>query len=106
MTKRNFKKSNAKVGNENRKNGVESKRLKKDARELIERGNTFGDFVLDLLDLFIIDWRDMGAAAIGMARAMAALKQEARNEGVPVDKFFQSELEFFEKEFADLGSEE
>lgn len=105
MTKKISKKTNS-VGKENKKNGVKSKRLEKDARELIERGDMFGNMILDLMALFIIDWRDMGAAAIGMARAMAALKQEARNEGVPVDKFFQSELEFFEKEFADLGSEE
>jgi hypothetical protein len=106
MTKVNSKKSNAKVGGENKKSSKESKRLEKESRELMERGNTFGDFVLDLLDLFIVDWKDFGSASIGLARAVAALKQEARNEGVPVDKLFQSQLEFFEKEFADLGSEE
>ena len=105
MTKRDFKKSNAKVGNENRKNGVESKRLEKESRELMERGNTFGDFVLDLLDLFIVDWKDFGSASIGLARAVAALKQEARNEGVPVDKLFKGQLEHFEREFADLDFE-
>ena len=105
MTKKNLKKTNAKVGGENKKSSKESKRLEKDARELMERGNTFGDIVLDLLDLFILDWKDFGAAAIGMARAVAALKQEARNEGVPVDKLFKGQLEHFEREFADLDFE-
>ena len=100
-----MKKSNVKVGGENKKSSKQTKRLEKDARELMERGNTFGDIVLDLLDLFIVDWKDFGSAAIGLARAVAALKQEARIEGVPVDKLFKGQLEHFEREFADSHSE-
>lgn len=105
MAKKIAKKTNPKVGGENKKSSKQTKRLEKESRELMERGNTFGDFVLDLLELFIIDWRDYGSAAIGLARAVAALKQEARNECVPVDKLFKGQLEHFEKEFAELVTE-
>ena len=105
MTKVNLKKTNVKVGGENKKSSKQTKRLEKESRELMERGNLFGDFVLDLLDLFIVDWKDFGSASIGLARAVAALKQEARNEGVPVDKLFKGQLEHFEREFAELDFE-
>ena len=105
MEKKKSKKSIVKVGKESKKTCKQTKRLEKEARSLQERGNTFGDFVLDLLELFIIDWKDFGSAAIGLARAVAALKQEARNEGVPVDKLFKGQLEHFEREFSEMVTE-
>lgn len=94
------KKTNQKVGGVNKKSSKLTKQLEAESRELMERGDKFGDIILDHLDLFIVDWKDYGSAAIGLARAVAALKQEARNEGVPVDKLFQGQLESFEKEFS------
>ena len=96
-----MKKSNS-VGKENKKSSKQTKRLEAESRELMERGDRFGDIILDHLDLFIVDRKDLGAAAIGLARAVAALKHEARNEAVPVDKLFQGQLEHFEKEFANI----
>jgi phage regulator Rha-like protein len=81
---------------------TQDKRLEKKTLEMLERGDAFGDVVLDLLELFVRDWKDYGSAAIGLAKAVAALKQEARNECIPVDKLFQSQLEHFEREFLNI----
>ena len=97
-----IKKKTSKAGNENKKNGVKNKRLEKETLEMLGRGDEFGGVLLDLLGLFVIDWKDYGSAAIGLAKAVAALKHEARNEAVPVDKLFQSQLEHFEKVFSNI----
>ncbi len=96
----NLKKS-SKAGKE-KKTSMKSLGLKMETVEMLGRGDEFGGILLDLLGLFVIDWKDYGSAAIGLAKAVAALKQEARNECVPVDKLFQSQLEHFEKVFLNI----
>ena len=101
MAKINAKKAKT-VGKENMKASMKTLGLKKETVVFVERGMMFGDVVLDHLDLFIVDWKDYGSAAIGLAKAVAALNQEARNQCIPVDKLFQSQLEHFEKVFSNI----
>ena len=87
MAKKSNKKSNSNVGNENMKK----------AEMLVEKGEVFGDSIIGMMSLFAYSYEEIGIAAIGMAKALAALKSVATNLGVDIEKLYKSELKHFEK---------
>ena len=96
MAKKKFKKAS--------KNGKE-KELDQKVRELMERGDVFGQSIIGLIAQFAYDWKGIGVAAVGMAKALAALKAVAREVDVDIDKLYKSELAHFENEYFLLGFE-
>lgn len=94
MTKVNKKKSN-KVGKVN-KNGSPSRA---EAKLLLEKGETFGDSIICMMSLIATDYKGMGVAAVGLARAFAFLKYLAESGDGYVEELFMNELENYEKEF-------
>lgn len=96
MAKRNCKKTNF-VGKE---------KSLKSAQNLYERGELFGDSIIGMMTQFATDWRGLGVAAVGLAKALAALKTVASEVGVDLDDLYKGLLENFEKDFFLSGFEE
>ena len=97
MKKKNFKKSNQ-VGNE--------KKLNENVQELMEMGNNFGQSIIGLMAQFATNWKGIGIAAVGLAKALAALKAVARESDVDVESLYKNELAYFEKEYSSIHFEE
>lgn len=91
-----FRKKSSEAGNVNMK-----KKVEQDAVEIMERGEAFGKALISLLSLTATGWKGMGSATIGLAMAVAGLKDTAERTGVDIDSLFESELSFFEKLFAE-----
>ncbi len=77
------------------------KKIEQDAVEIMERGEAFGKALISLFSLTATDWKGMGSATIGLAMAVAGLKDIAERTGVDIDSLFESELSYFEKLFAE-----
>ena len=90
--KKTIKKSDVIVGNEN----VNHDLSREEAMKLIDKGETFGDSIIGMLAMFACDYKGIGAAAIGLAKALAALKDAARHYHVDIDNIFDSELAYFQ----------
>ena len=97
MTKKNFKKSNACVGKKNGRNDQSSE----EALLMLDKGGEFGNGIISMMAMFAYDFKGMGIAAIGLAKALAALKDISRQVGVDIDKLYDSELAYFEDLFAE-----
>lgn len=95
MKKKVNKKSNNMVGNEN-------ENLNQEAKMLIEKGGTFGDAIISMLSLFATDYKGMGGAAIGLAKALASLKDVARRTNVNIDDMFECELAYYLDQFSEM----
>ena len=95
MAKRNCKKS---------KSFGKEKRLK-NAQDLLERGELFGDSIIGLMAQFATNLRGLGVAAAGLAKALAALKTVADEVGVDLDDLYNGLLENYEKDFFLSGFE-
>lgn len=91
MSKKNFNKSNGNVGSEDVNN-----QSREEALLLLDKGETFGDSIIGMLAMFACDHKGMGAAAIGLAKALAALKDAARHYHVDIDSIFDYELAYFQ----------
>ncbi|MBQ3769943.1 MAG: hypothetical protein II866_13260 [Prevotella sp.] len=102
MNKKNFKKSNARVGKENRINI----HIVEDAELVVGKGEMFGDSIVSLFGVFCNNYKGFGAAAIGMAKALAALKDAARHFHVDIDSLYDSQLAYYEELFAETPDEE
>ena len=102
MNKKNFKKSNARVGKENGTNS----HIVEDAKLVVGKGEMFGDSIVSMFGMFCYDYKGFGAAAIGMAKALAALKDAARHFHVDIDSFYDSQLAYYEELFAETPDEE
>lgn len=102
MNKKNFKKSNARVGKENRINI----HIIEDAELVVGKGEMFGDSIVSLFGVFCNNYKGFGAAAIGMAKALAALKDAARHFHVDIDSLYDSQLAYYEDLFAETPDEE
>ena len=98
MTKKNFKKSNACVGKKNGRNN----QSREEALLMLDKGGEFGNGIISMMAMFAYDFKGMGIAAIGLAKALAALKDISRQVGVDIDKLYDSELAFFEGYFEEL----
>ena len=95
MAKKNCKKSNNMVGKKN-------ENLNQEAKMLLEKGVTFGDAIISMLSLFATDWKGMGVAAIGLAKALASLKDAARRTNVNIEDMYECELAYYLDQFGDL----
>ena len=102
MNKKNFKKSNARVGKENEINI----HVVEDAELVVGKGEMFGDSIVSMFGVFCNNYRGFGAAAIGMAKALAALKDAARHFHVDIDDLYDSQLAYYEELFAETPDEE
>ena len=91
-----FRKKSSEAGNVNMK-----KKIEQDSVEIVERGEALGKALISLLSLTATDWKGMGSATIGLAMAVAGLKDTAERTGVDIDSLLESELSFFEKLFAE-----
>jgi hypothetical protein len=79
---------------------------KEEAKLLLEKGETFGDALIGMLSLIATDYKGMGLAAIGLAKALASLKNVAKLTDVNIDSLFESELAHFEKRFDEFSKAE
>ena len=95
MAKSNLKKAG-------RKNAGELEKKKQEINEVIASGDALGNTLIGILEFVTLDWRGFAVAAIGMAKALAALKNTADVEAVNIDELFQSQLTYFEDLFEDI----
>ena len=98
MTKKVNKKSNNMVGKKN-------ENLNQEAKMLLEKGVTFGDAIISMLSLFATDWKGMGVAAIGLAKALASLKDAARRTNVNIEDMYECELAYYLDQFEEMPDE-
>ena len=82
------------------------KKLNKNVLEFMERGDIFGQSIIGLMDQFATNWKGIGIAAVGLAKALAALKAVARESDVDVESLYKNELAYFEKEYSSIHLEE
>ena len=97
MAKKHLKKTNQ-VGKE--------EKLNKNVQELMERGDIFGQSIIGVMAQFATNWKGIGIAAVGLAKALAALKAVARESDVDVASLYKNELAYFEKEYSSIHLEE
>jgi hypothetical protein len=69
-----------------------------EAKLIFERGNRFGDALIGILMQVAPDMKGIGIATIGMAKALSSLKFVANSLHANVDKLFEEELKYFDKE--------
>ena len=107
MTKVNSKKkSNQKVGGENKKQGKYTKQARREAREILERGETLGGVFIEMMMLSQNGVPGIGMCAVAMARALAALKSVARSAEVDLDGLYEANLKMYEDLYAKVAEEE
>ena len=94
MAKRNCKKSN-RVGKE--------KELDQKVDEIMEKSDLFGQSIIGMMALFAYNWKGIGIAAVGLAKALAALKAVARETGVDIKNLYEGQLAHFEKQYNSLS---
>ena len=94
MAKRNCKKAN-RVGKE--------KELDQKVDEMLEKSDLFGQSIIGMMALFAYNWKGIGIAAVGLAKALAALKAIANEVGVDIKALYEGELAHFEKEYNSLS---
>ena len=90
MAKRNCKKAN-RVGKE--------KELDQKVDEMLEKSDMFGQSIIGMMALFAYNWKGIGIAAVGLAKALAALKAVARETGVDIKNLYEGQLAHFEKQY-------
>ena len=93
-----------KIKMNSRKGHKENKslRFEQEAREVIERGEIFGNSIIGQLSLMATGPIGMGAATIGLVKGYAALKDVASRVGVDVESLFKQELPLYEGKFKEL----
>ena len=69
-----------------------------EAKQLFEKGDQFGNALIGILTLVAPDFKGIGIATIGLAKALSSLKYVAHCIGADIDKLFEKELEYFDKE--------
>ncbi len=82
------------------------KKLNKNVLEFMERGDIFGQSIIGLMAQFATNWKGIGIAAVGLAKALAALKAVARESDVDVESLYKNEFTYFEKEYSSINFEE
>lgn len=81
----------------------ESSTTKEEVLLILEKGETFGDALIGMLSLIATDYNGIGVATIGLAKALASLKQVAKCIDANIDSLFASELAHFEKKFSEIS---
>ncbi len=98
MAKEKIKKSNPQVGKEE-----EKKRLVEEAVETILReGEQLGNDIIEMIPLKEVDRVVLGIAVLGLAKALAMVKDIARRTGIDIDKLHQKELMHYRRMFAKI----
>ena len=78
----------------------ESKSIAKELAKIIaEKGDELGNAIIELMPLNDVSRMKLAIVAIGLAKAVAALKDIAKETGISIDKLYETELEFFLREF-------
>lgn len=75
------------------------------AKEIIENGEFFGSAIIGMMSIFAKDVKGMGIAAVGLAKALAALKDVGKFSGIEIDDIYNHELEHYEKFFSGISDE-
>ena len=89
--------------NASKANGkIKNKKVEQDAKILVEKGEIFGDSIIAQLTLTATDLIGIGAASVGLAKALAALKDVARRLDVSIDNLFDQQLSHYERVFAEI----
>ena len=99
MAKEKVRKSNPQVGEE------EKERMINEAVDTIMReGDLLGNDIIEMIDLKAVDHVVLGIATLGLAKALAMVKDVARRTGIDIDK---KELMHYRRMFAkiQLGNE-
>ena len=91
---KNFRKKSNKFG---KKENKSKNQAREEAKLMLGSGEVFGDSIIWNMSLFALDVKGMGVATIGLAKALAALKNVAEGAGLDIGDLFGSELAHFEK---------
>lgn len=95
MRKKNHKKSNINVGKK-----IENDNQRDDeVKLLIDKGESFGDGIISMMSMFACDYNGIGVAAIGLAKALAALKGVAAHAEIDIKRLYESQLAYFDITF-------
>ncbi len=94
--KKKFEKFATAGSKENRKDGYI------DSDQIIINGNAFGNIIINGLICIVTDKEGIAVAAVGLAKAVAALKDVARHSQADIDTLFPTLLREFEKEIQEL----
>lgn len=97
---KNFRKKSNKVG---KKVNNSKNQAREEAKLMLGRGEVFGDAIIWNMSLFALDVKGMGVATIGLAKALAALKNVAKAYDVNITNLFESELAHFEKKYNEIS---
>ena len=74
-----------------------------DIHEMLEKSDLFGQSIIGMMALFAYNWKGIGIAAVGLAKALAALKAVARETGVDIKNLYEGQLAHFEKQYNSLS---
>lgn len=102
MAKEKVRKSNQQVGEE------EKERMINEVVDTIMReGDLLGNDIIEMIELKAVDRVALGIAALGLAKALAMVKDIAQRTGIDIDKLHQKELMHYRRMFAkiQLGNE-
>lgn len=99
-------KSNAKVSKENKKKGKYSKQVRREARDILERGETLGGVFIEMMMLTQNGTLGLGMCAVALARALAALKSVARSAEVDIDDLYEMNLKLYGDMYEQVTEEE
>lgn len=80
--------------------------MNKNVQALMERGDIFGQSIIGVMAQFATNWKGIGIAAVGLAKALAALKAVARESDVDVESLYKNELAYSEKEYSSIQFED
>lgn len=101
------KKSNQKVGGENKKQGKYNKQqARREACEMLRRGETLGGVFIEMMMLSHDGPLGLGMCAVAVARALAALKSVARSAEVDIDDLYEANLRMYEEMYERITEEE
>ena len=80
--------------------------MSREAREILERGETLGGVFIEMMMLSQNGLPGIGMCAVAMARALAALKSVARSAEVDIDGLYEMNLKMYEKMYDRITEEE
>ena len=70
---------------------------------IAEKGDEFGDAVIEMMQLNDVDRVKFGIVAVGLAKAVATMKVMAAEMGIDVEKLYKAELIHFLKKFQKIS---
>lgn len=76
------------------------------ARQIIEDGESFGNAIISMMSIFATNVKGMGIAAVGLAKALAALRNIGEVTGIDIKDIYDNELAYFDNKFDEITVEE